>query len=425
MFERSQPLDVYRDLTLAVLDSCQLVQTICLEDVNQTLTLHVPAGDMKYDSFWVRDAAMMASSGLISASVLAGWLRLIACAGQNGDHERLLEHQLKIPAWAIADHINYDGRPVFFPGTYSSGQDQGNGRCGFYPPQDDASYFIDIANQYLKQGGSASYFSTRMNGLTLLDRLERAFQSIQIDPHTQLCISSLPEYAVDWGFCDVIVKSGLLLFPSILRYQAARQLQQIIQVVQNVRSETKAAFYADLAAKIQQSVKKQFADPSGSGWLLSATEVGRQKDVWGTAFAIWTGILDGELQTAALRAIRQAYLDGSAVSYGYVRHILEGDDAHPGTSAWQQTSCPYNTYQNGGFWATPTGWFAYALAQADPDLAARMLNAFYQDWQAKEAQGAPYEWRSRDGSVVDGKRYGASAALPYAALTRLRTEHLI
>lgn len=44
---------------------------------------------------------------------------------------------------------------------------------------------------------------------------------INIDQKTQLCFSDEGKYTVDWGFCDGIKKTGLLLFPSILRYNSA------------------------------------------------------------------------------------------------------------------------------------------------------------------------------------------------------------
>ena len=46
---------------------------------------------------------------------------------------RTLEHGLVIPPFALPDHINFDGGAVFYPGTYSSGDDQGNGAYGSCP----------------------------------------------------------------------------------------------------------------------------------------------------------------------------------------------------------------------------------------------------------------------------------------------------
>ena len=134
------------------------------------------------------------------------------------------------------------------------------------------------------------------------------------------------------------------------------------------------------------------------------------------------GRLQGDDQASALKVLAEAFRNGTAVSNGYVRHILEGEDAQAGRTAWEQAHCSYNTYQNGGYWATPTGWYLYALAQADLTLADQMLSEFIGHSIAEQANGAPYEWISRDGTVVDGRQYGASAALPCAALKRILQE---
>ncbi len=33
-----------------------------------------------------------------------------------------------VPAYAVPDHINFDGRATFYPGTYDSGSKQGESR---------------------------------------------------------------------------------------------------------------------------------------------------------------------------------------------------------------------------------------------------------------------------------------------------------
>lgn len=98
-------------------------------------TLVTPGKDT-YTAFWVRDFSMAVDSGFITAEELRNHL-LLTCKAQNGPAELTLANGLHVPAWAIPDHINYDGRPSFYPGTYSSGHDQGSGACGHVPPIDD------------------------------------------------------------------------------------------------------------------------------------------------------------------------------------------------------------------------------------------------------------------------------------------------
>ena len=120
-------------------------KTISSLKEKQKLKLHLPSGDLKYKSFWVRDASMMAESGMIADEELSDWLCFIAEAGQNGPDSLMLDNGLEVPPWSIADHINFDGKPVYFPGTYSSDSDQGDGSFGSFPPHDNQYYFIRIA----------------------------------------------------------------------------------------------------------------------------------------------------------------------------------------------------------------------------------------------------------------------------------------
>jgi len=57
--------------------------------------------------------------------------------------------------------------------------------------------------------------------------LEFAFESYNIDGKTELPFCNLERHTVDWRFCDSIKKSGLLLFPSLLRYKSALSLKEI------------------------------------------------------------------------------------------------------------------------------------------------------------------------------------------------------
>ena len=84
-------------------------------------TLITPGKDT-YTAFWVRDFSMAVDSGFITPAELRDHLLLI-CKAQNGPADLKLAKGLHVPAWAIPDHINYDGRPSNYPGSYSSDQD--------------------------------------------------------------------------------------------------------------------------------------------------------------------------------------------------------------------------------------------------------------------------------------------------------------
>ena len=93
------------------------------------ITLICPGGRTCYPAFWIRDLAMDLGSGLITVDELKGMLFLTA-QRQNGSNPWYLDTGAVVPPFAIPDHILLNGEPVFFPGTYSSGPDQGGKEWG-------------------------------------------------------------------------------------------------------------------------------------------------------------------------------------------------------------------------------------------------------------------------------------------------------
>ena len=136
------------------------------------ITLITPGGN--YPALWTRDCAMSLDCGLISAAEILPQLRLIARC-QNGEKERRLPSGGIIPPFAIVDHVNLAGGAVFYPGTYSAGEDQGAPPWGPLPPIDDHFYFIHIAYTLWRDTGDAKFLHESIGDRSLLDRLERAF----------------------------------------------------------------------------------------------------------------------------------------------------------------------------------------------------------------------------------------------------------
>jgi hypothetical protein len=76
---------------------------------------------------------------------------------------------------------------------------------------------------------------------------------------------------------------------------------------------------------------------------------------------------------------------------------------------WEQ-GWERNAYQNGGYWATPTGWFVYTLDLVDPDLADQTVIDMVRHFQ----QYGACEWIFDETRVLPN--YLASAALPLAGI---------
>ena len=90
------------------------------------------------------------------------------------------------------------------------------------------------------------------------------------------------------------------------------------------------------------------------------------------------------------------------VQDGHVRHL-------PGGVYWEE-GCPPHTYQNGAYWATPVGWFVYALDLADSALA----NQTVFDLTCHFKEHGACEWIF--GTQRTLPHYLASASLPLAGI---------
>ena len=401
--------DKLKSIALKTIKDCTFEKTASYFEKTEKMQLLLPSGDEKYYSFWIRDVAMMAQSGLVSNSDLKRYVEVVASCGQNGENTVFLKNELVIPPFAVADHINYDGKAVFFPGTYSANDDQGDGSYGFFPPFCDNFYFIIMVCQYIKQSKDHQILQKEYGGLTLLTRIEKAFACYNIDDSTVLCISDAKKHTVDWGFVDSVKKSGKLLMASILRYNAGVLL---FEVLDGIGKKEKCKILDAETQKIKKNIIDTFYD-SESGWFYSATEFCHQYDVWATAYAVFSNIATEE---KTLEALWNGYRDKTAVVDGQVRSILTTNDFSV-ESAWEYSIAKMNTYQNGAYWATPTGWYAYALYKYNKRVD--ILSDLCAHFEAYKDMGAPFEWIDAKTENYSGLRYGTSGVLPYIGILKI------
>ena len=380
----------------------------------------ITPGKDTYTACWVRDFSMAVDSGFITADELREHL-LLTCRGQNGPTERKLANGLHVPAWAIPDHINYDGGPVYYPGTYASGEDQGAGACGRVPPIDDHYEFVHIAYAYWKATRDVETLKSEVNGVAVFDRLARAFASPTTDPATGLAQTTEADRAVGFGFCDGETHTGKLLFASLLRYRAAGELEELARAVG--RRELVAA-YREAQRVIRANLVPTFADPKAvGGWLRASTGLSRQPDVWGTLFALHLGVLGRSEASAARKTVADAVRRGTIVLEGGVRQVPTDMDFSR-TTAWERSMCALNTYQNGGYWHTASGWLIEALWAEERELALKVFGEMSahlraQDFRKGPGHGAPWEVFGPNGQARQNAVYMASVALPYGILKHL------
>jgi hypothetical protein len=369
-----------------------------------------------YPAFWVRDPAWVAESGLIPAEDVWGWVTLIA-ETMNGPSPRPLASGGIIPPYALADHINMDGRPVFYPGTYASDDTQGP-PWGKYPPHDDQYWLTFTAYAYAKLSGDWASFNrivvTPM-GLQPLSRVcELSHNAFPIHPDTQLCVASndLAEHIVDWGYNDSITKTGKLLFPSLLRLESALKLAAMFD---RTGDSGKAKDYRSQAATIRSAIVPAFYEARGAdeGWLLSATEIGRKPDVWGSAFAVHRGFVDPPMARTLSQSLLRGFRERTTVRRGQVRHLPTTD------GCWEIAQSRPDTYQNGAFWGYPIGWYVCALTQVDENAASALFSeymAWLRETWTDNLLSCAWECTNPAIDHYQNPGYMTTVALPYATL---------
>jgi len=388
---------------------------------NQTpYVIRVPGGNMGYPAFWVRDAVMMLGGDLIPAEELEGWIRLM-CSTVPGPGDWQVRPGVVVPAYAIPDHINFDGKATFYPGSYDTGTKQGGRPYGKYPPLDDYFYFLSAVWHHWKLTGSLKLFEgtvkTAWCEMPLSQLCERVFAAPRSDRTTGLCISvdTENEHAIDFGFCDSIRKSGKLLFPSLLKYVAAQQMAELFRAAGD---KSKARRFQKDAKMIRAAIPATFLRTAGAGeaWLHSATGVCNQADVWGSCFAVWCGAVDAPVADQLGRSLVRAYREQTAVRDGCVRHILTTDRVNGG--GWEGIG-RVGVYQNGGYWGTPVGWYLTAIERVDRaaarDMAADYIR-FLRSNLRPDGTAEAWEWFNPDTGRRVNPLYAATVALPWLSM---------
>jgi len=95
----------------------------------------------------------------------------------------------------------------------------------------------------------------------------------------------------------------------------------------------------------------------------------------------------------------------------------KGQLRHTPPGVYWKTGCKRDTYQNGAFWGTPVGWYAYTLNRVDPALADKALVDLVNDYAVRGVG----EWVFGD-HVALPQGYMSSATLPLAGIRRLMSE---
>ncbi len=333
-----------------------------------------PQVGIGYEAFWLRDYAYML----------------------EGNIEAFTDRELKDACrffvggiredGAGVDCIRFDGTPIYKPGM---------GTMGENPVADGSQFTVEVIWH--------TWRKTKDRAL-LQETIEPAIKTMKAcprNPQTGLVfIDPQKEYdRCPYGFTDTVRKTGDELFSSLLFVQAADHLASMLK---ELNREEEAASWTKESERIAAQIRSVFWDEE-IGLFRAATVQCREPDIWGSAFAINLGIASEEQTHKIARYFKQHYPE--IVQRGQLRHT-------PGGTYWE-VARERDWYQNGGYWATPMGWFIVALDKIDPGLADRTILELV---NAMHEQNAP-EWFFGDHVQLPG--YNASASLPLAGIRKV------
>jgi hypothetical protein len=330
-----------------------------------------PQVGIGYEAFWLRDYVYTLEGSIEAYSDKE---LIDAC--------RLFVRSLRSDGAGV-DCVGFDGTPVYMPGY---------GTMGKNPVADGSQFTVAVVWHTYQRTKDARLLQE------CIEPLIKAMNAVPRNPDNGLVHIKAGEERdrCPYGFTDTAHKQGDVLFCSLLYVEASRRLSDLLNCGGRA---TDAESWSREATRVADSIRQVFWD-SRVGLFRAATIRCREHDIWGSAFAVYLGVADDEQAEAIAAYFKRNY--AQIVQGGQIRHL-------PGGAYWEN-GCARDTYQNGGYWATPTGWFVYALDLADPALADRTVVDMVKDFQA----GGACEW------VFEGERrlpnYLASASLPLAGI---------
>ncbi len=330
-----------------------------------------PQVGIGYEAFWLRDFAYTLEGSVDSYSEKE--LRQ-AC--------KLFVRSVRADGAGV-DCVAFDGRPIYKPGF---------GTMGANPVADGSQFTVAVAWHTYRKTKDSKFLEE------IIDALVKTMNAVPRDPETGLVHIGSSEWdRCPYGFTDTVHMQGDILFCSLLYVEASQRLSDLLTVVDR---KDDAARWKRQADSIAKSIRQEFWD-SQAGLFRAATIRSREHHIWGSAFAVYLGVADSSQSISIAKYFRENY--SQIVHRGQIRHL-------PGGVHWEACSAAHDTYQNGAYWATPAGWFVYALDLVDPELADQTVLDLVSDFKKNGA----CEWVFGEKNRLPN--YLASASLPLAGI---------
>jgi hypothetical protein len=304
--------------------------------------IHTPDGVGNYKALWTRDyyymveyAGDLLDPGEIKASIF------YLLNGQRDDG-------------CIPDRVNIAGEPVYSPGP--------PGKPMADHALDNSPFMAMLVCSYVNQYKDAELFrQIEPNLREALDFVTVGEKGLVYnDPGNPQCV---------YGFTDIIMKTGNLLFSSLLYYKANLEMYKLCIAL----GCGNPGLYKERYEKVKANIDLLWNKEQGMFWAADIDC--KQIDIWGSAYAVQVGIVS-EMQARRISDYMAEHF-GEIVLRGQLRHLTLTE------GTWNKLfkPCEKGTYQNGAYWATPLAWSIPVIAISNPDVAGKMLETVITDFQ--------------------------------------------
>jgi hypothetical protein len=358
--------DFLEKITRTLLQGCVIVS-------DSRTKMYTPDGKKSYAALWTRDFAYMveyAGELLPKEDIEAALNYLISGVREDG--------------W-VPDRVEGNGTARYTGGfTFPAKENLDNG-----------PFLILAVDAYLK---SLSLEEAKKKYRVWRTILIQGIACLPVNKEGLIVNDTLPPHS-PYGFTDAVEKTGALAMESLLLWRAVKVLAEWEKRIGNDNS-----VYRQRQKSIEVAFLPLFLDESGM--LFSATGACHQLDLWATCYMVSIGFpLPSETKRRIALWLTEHY-DG-IVQNGQLRHLPAGE-------YWEKTfvSIQHDTYQNGAYWATPTGWLIDALIIENPALAKRTMT----DVVSYFANVGVYECVFQEHRQLES--YVVSATNVYGALKR-------
>lgn len=363
MYEVNELIIWLRAEAMRQIDGCKVMAS------DGVTTCFNPDGVGHYGAMWTRDFCYMVEGfpeGITHDELWRAVEYLIGGVSDDG---------------VAPDRVQMDGQAVYCAGWIDDPI--------ALPATDNSQFLVKLAGHARRILGSNDIFKAHVS------TLERVMNTVPRDETGLVFIDPNGPGRSPYGFTDGIKKTGAELFSSILYIEACLEMAGLYEAEGLVDD---ARRWKDVADIVKGSLSLLWDDEQGM--FLAASVCGRQRDVWGSAYAVFTGAASNQQAMAIACWLDENY--DKIVFEGMVRHLPEPE-------SWEGLLCDQQPgdYQNGGYWPTPSAWVAETIRLVNPHRSERMMVDLILHMQQRGVN----EWERRDG-LVRVPDYVASATLP-------------